>query len=495
MQFREEHMQHVEGLWDRRLSTAPSERPFSANGSRPPKRPNLIFILADDLGWGDLGCFGSLHIRTPNLDRLAAGGVRFTNAYSASPWCSPARIGLYTGKNPGRFTAGLEEPLRTRADGNGIPHDHPTLPSILRTAGYRTAMFGKWHCGWLPWYSPLKIGFETFFGNLDGAMDYFTHIGTLGEPDLFEGETPVEKEGYYTDLISDRAVDYVTSASPDEQFYMQVNYTAPHWPWEGRGDRDVADRIAGDYRNGTHPFPLLHLDSGSLAKYGELVETMDEGIGRILDAVDASGRADDTLICFCSDNGGERYSFVWPFVGEKGDITEGGIRIPFIARWPAAIKAGQCSDSANVLYDWTATFLDAAGTGPDPATPMDGRSLLPWLVDGKPHPNHDLFWRISSQGALRMGQFKYIVDHRPSAMLGNWPRMPGTRHQLFDLSGDGRESANIARHHPELLAQLRAEWERINAELLPYPPDHHSLPRNTAPSMATPTSPAISRPD
>ncbi len=175
-------MQYVEGLWDRRREGSATERPFVSRGTgRPAKRPNLIFILADDMGWGDLGCYGSLHIRTPNLDRMAAGGVRFTDGYSSSPWCSPARIALYTGQNPGRFTAGLEEPLTTRADGNGIPHGHPTLPSRLVDAGYTTAMFGKWHCGWLPWYSPLKIGFQTFFGNLDGAMDYFTHIDTLGQ--------------------------------------------------------------------------------------------------------------------------------------------------------------------------------------------------------------------------------------------------------------------------------------------------------------------------
>ena len=207
-------MQHVEGLWDRRREGAPTEAPFRARaGGRPAKRPNVVFILADDLGWGDLGCYGSLHIRTPNLDRLAAGGVRFTDAYSASPWCSPTRMALYTGRNPGRLPAGLEEPLRTRSDGMGIPHDHPTLPSLLVDAGYRTAMFGKWHCGWLPWYSPLKVGFQTFFGNLDGAMDYFTHIGTLGEPDLFEGETPVDQDGYYTDLITDRTCDWIRSGT------------------------------------------------------------------------------------------------------------------------------------------------------------------------------------------------------------------------------------------------------------------------------------------
>lgn len=483
-------MEQVEGLWDRRLSSAPTERPFSARGARPQKRPNLIFILADDMGWGDLGCYGSLHIRTPNLDRLAAGGVRFTHAYAASPWCSPTRVALYTGRNPGRLRVGLEEPLTTREDWNGIPHDHPTLPSILRESGYRTAMFGKWHCGWLPWFSPLKIGFETFFGNLDGAMDYFTHIDTLGKKDLYEGETPVGMDGYYTDLITDRSVDYINSVAPDEQFYMQINYNSPHWPWEGRGDRDVAERIQAEMRESRMPFPIMHFDGGSLAKYGELIETMDEGIGRVLDALDDTGRADDTLIVFASDNGGERYSFMWPFVGEKGDVTEGGIRVPLIARWTSAFDGGQCATDHNITMDWTATFLDAAGTGPSPDTPLDGVSLLPWLVDGEPHPGHDLFWRITSQGALRRGTMKYLVDYRDRALMGNWPRRPGVRHQLFDLSGDGREHADVAKHHPELVAELRAEWERREAELLPYPPHSPGLPRH-----ATATQSAVSRPD
>jgi arylsulfatase A-like enzyme len=486
-------MEQVEGLWDRRLSTAPTERPFEAKGERPAKRPNLIFILADDMGWGDLGCYGSLHIRTPNLDRMAAGGIRFTHAYSASPWCSPARIALYTGKNPGRFPAGLEEPLTTRAEWNGIPHDHPTLPSLLRDTGYRTAMFGKWHCGWLPWFSPLKIGFETFFGNLDGAMDYFTHIDTLGQPDLYEGETPIGMDGYYTDLITDRSVDYVRNCKADEQFYMQVNYNSPHWPWEGRGDKEVGERIAEDYRLKRVPFPMLHSDGGSLAKYGELIETMDEGIGKILDVLEETGRADDTMICFASDNGGERYSFMWPFVGEKGDVHEGGIRVPFITRWPAAINPGQCADGHHITMDWTASFLDAAGTGPASDTPIDGRSLLPWLVDGEPHPDHDLFWRVSSQGALRRGTKKYVLDHRPRARLGNWPPVPGTRSYLYDLSGDGREHADLSRHEPDLKAELAAEWARIDATLLPYPPNHPGVPRQ--PSHATPTQPAVSRAD
>ena len=472
---------HVDGLWDSRLEGAPDERVFAARGGgRPARRPNIVFMLADDMGWGDLSCYGSLNIRTPNLDRVAAQGVRFTHAYSASPWCSPMRMALYTGRNPGRFPAGLQEPLVTRDEHSGIPHGHPTLPSLLKDVGYRTSMFGKWHCGWLPWYSPLKIGFDVFFGNLDGAMDYFNHLDTRGLPDLYEGEAPVELEGYYTWLIADRAAAYVREQTADEPFYMQVNWNAPHWPWEGPDDADVGDEIARRFATGERS-PLRHADGGSVAKYAELVEAMDEGIGRILDALDEQGLADDTIVVFCSDNGGERYSFMWPFVGEKGDVAEGGIRVPFIVRWPAAIDAGQWSDGISTTMDWTASMLDAAGAMPDPEYPLDGVSLLPWLLDGDEHPDHTLCWRISSQGAVRRGRYKYVVDRRPWSGLGNWPLVPGPRHRLFDIAGDGREHADIADRHPELVAELAAEWERFDAELLPYASDHPGLVENLPP--------------
>jgi arylsulfatase A-like enzyme len=465
------------------------EIPFSSLGEGRPAPPNVVFILADDLGWADLSCYGSGAIRTPNLDRLAAEGVRFTHAYAGSSWCSPTRISLYTGRNPGRLPAGLEEPLRTRVDGNGIPPGHPTLPSLLAGAGYETAMFGKWHCGWLPWYSPLRIGFQTFFGNLDGALDYFEHIGTLGEPDLFEGETPVEMAGYYTWLISDRAVEHVR-AERDRPFYLQLNYTAPHWPWEGPGDEAIGSRIRRDFEQGLTPLPLLHRDGGSLEKYAELVECMDEGVGRVLDALDDSGAAERTIVVFCSDNGGERWSKSWPLVGEKGDLFEGGIRVPFLLRWPEAVAGNQVSGEAHITMDWTATLLDAAGTGPDPGWPLDGVSLLPWLVDGAPYPEHDLFWRISSQGALRRGRFKYLRDRRDRAVMGNWPRRFGRYDLLYDVTVDGREAADVSRHHPELLAELRAEWERIDAGLLPYPPGHPGVPRH-----ASRSGPAVSAAD
>ncbi|WP_206302327.1 MULTISPECIES: sulfatase [unclassified Streptomyces] len=435
-----------------------------------------MYILADDLGWGDLACYGSTAIRTPNLDRLAAEGVLFTHAYAGSPWCSPTRISLYTGRYPTRLPAGLEEPLTTHAEGNGIPEGHPTLSSLTAGVGYRTAMFGKWHCGWLPWYSPLRIGFQTFFGNFDGAMDYFEHINTVGEHDLYEGETPVERVGYYTDLISDRAAEFVAAES-DDPFYVQLNYTAPHWPWEGPHDHEVGREVRRRYDEPWTHSPLMHFDRGALAKYGEMVEAMDAGIGRVLTALANAGKSDNTIVMFTSDNGGERWSKNWPFVGEKGDLTEGGIRVPHLLRWPAAVAPDQVCDKPVSTLDWTATLIDAAGTHPDPGWPLDGLTLLPWLLDGADFPEHDLFWRTSNQGALRRGKYKYLFDKRDRPVLGNWPRWPGDHHLLYDVTVDGREQADVADDHPELLAAMRATWERIESGLLPYPPEHPGVPR------------------
>lgn len=468
------------------------ERLFASNGSgRPAVRPNIVFILADDLGWADLGCFGSTEIATPNLDRLAAGGVRFTHAYAGSSWCSATRISLYTGRYPGRIPAGVEEPLRTRVDGMGIPHDHPTLASLLVDGGYVTAMFGKWHCGWLPWYSPMKAGYQRFFGCLDGAIDYFEHIGTLGKADLWENDTPVEEVGYFTWLISDRAAEFVAAAR-DEPFYLQLNFTAPHWPWEGPGDAEAGARIKADFEAQDEPdaYPLFDMHDGSLAKYGELVESMDTGIGRVLDALDAAGKTDDTIVCFCSDNGGERWSRNWPFVGEKGDLTEGGIRVPFILRWPAAIDRNQVSTEPNITMDWTATLLDAAGTGPAATHPLDGPSLLPWLVENDTYPEHDLYWRITSQSSLRRGRFKYVRDRRPRPVLGNWPLHHGEYDLLYDVTVDGREAADLSPHHPDLVTDLRAAVEALDAQMVPYPPDLPGLPR-----QARAGAPAISQAD
>ena len=434
-------------------------------------RPSFVFILGDDLGYADLGCYGGRAPCSPELDTLAAQGLRFTDGYSNSPVCSPTRFALITGRWQYRLRAGNDEPIASRHRGNsvlGLPPDHPTLPSLLRAAGYTTALVGKWHLGFLPHFGPLKSGYGEFFGPMSGGVDYFTHRDSAGQHDLFDGETETRRVGYLTDLISDGAVDFIERqrdrAAP---FLLSVHYTAPHWPWETREDEAVARSIER----------ISHTDGGSVATYLTMIHHMDEGIGRILRALDASDTAANTLVVFTSDNGGERFSDTWPLVGKKMDLLEGGIRVPYIARWPGRIRAGTTTTQQAITMDWTATMLAAAGVAPHDPFPLDGISLLPVLAEPGAPIARDLYWRMKFRGqkALRSGDWKYLV-------------LDGDEF-LFDLAKDQRERANLARRHPDRLADLRARYAAWEAALPPIPPDASvSIPYTKA-DLALPASP------
>ena len=341
--------------------------------ARPSTRPNFVFILADDLGYADLGCYGGRTSCSPALDGLAAEGLRFTDGYSNSPVCSPTRFALMTGRFQYRLRGGNDEPIASRHRGNpllGLPPGHPTLPSLLRDAGYATALVGKWHLGFLPHFGPLKSGYGEFFGPMSGGLDYFTHRDSAGNHDLFEGEAEAHPIGYLTDLISERAVDFIgRQRGRGAPFLLSVHYTAPHWPWETRDDEVLAKSLE----------KISHTDGGSVETYLTMVRHMDEGIGRILEALARSGAAENTLVVFTSDNGGERFSDTWPLVGKKMDLLEGGIRVPYIVRWPGRVPAGRTTAQLAITMDWVATFLDAAGVAPHPEYPLDGISLLPVL--------------------------------------------------------------------------------------------------------------------
>jgi arylsulfatase A-like enzyme len=403
--------------------------------------PNFVFVLADDLGYADLGCTGAREAVSPTLDGIAGEGLLFTQGYSNSPVCSPTRFALITGRYQYRLRGAAEEPLARRARGSttlGLPPEHPTLPSLLRDAGYTTALVGKWHLGYAPHFGPLKSGYQHFFGPMSGGVDYFSHHDMSGQHDLWEGEAPCRRDGeYLTDLISDRAAAFVEQQPADRPFFLSVHYTAPHWPWETREDAAESARIAGR---------ISHLDGGSIATYRRMIRQMDEGIARIDAALHARGLADDTLFVFTSDNGGERFSDNWPFVGQKMDLMEGGIRVPLIARWPARFGAAR-SATPVLTMDWAPTMLAAAGVAPDPAYPPDGIDLAPLFASPQWQPARDLHWRMlhRQQRALRSGDWKYL-------------RVDGHEY-LFDLARDERERANLAAREPARLAELRARWE------------------------------------
>ncbi|WP_295545928.1 sulfatase-like hydrolase/transferase [uncultured Pseudacidovorax sp.] len=421
-------------------------------------RPNIIFIVADDLGYADLGCYGGRDAPfgkvSPVLDQLAADGLLLTQGYANSPVCSPTRFGMITGRYQYRLRGAAEEPINAKSRGSstlGMPPSHPTLPSLLKDAVYRTALIGKWHLGYPPAFGPLRSGYEEFFGPLSGGVDYFTHCDSRGTHDLFFGEEEKHDEGYLTDLFSHRAVDYVERmAEGDAPFFLSLHYTAPHWPWETREDAGRAPAVKDN---------LFDLAGGNIHVYRRMIHHMDEGIGWIMDALRRTGQLDNTLVVFTSDNGGERFSDNWPLVGGKMDLTEGGIRVPWIAHWPAAIAPGGRSEQLCMTMDWSATMLDAAGVAADPEYPLDGVSLMPVLRDPAATFSRPLHWRMNHRGqrALRDGRWKYL-------------RVDGHDY-LFDIPSDERERANLAPREPARLAAMRQQWEDWNATMPPIPED------------------------
>ncbi len=423
---------------------------------RKSTRPNIIFIVADDLGYADLGCYGGRDAAfgavSPVIDSLAANGMKFTQGYSNSPVCSPTRFALMTARYQYRLRGAAEEPINSKSKGSatlGLPPEHPTLPSLLKASGYRTALFGKWHLGYPPHFSPIKSGYDEFFGPMSGGVDYFTHCANSGDHDLYSGESQAPTEGYLTDLISRRAVDFVTTKR-DAPFFLSLHYTAPHWPWETRDDAELAAEVSRD---------LFHLHGGNIETYRRMIHHMDEGIGWIVSALKRSGQLDNTLIVFTSDNGGERFSDNWPLVGGKMDLTEGGIRVPWIAQWPAVIAAGGVSEQHCMTMDWSATMLDVAGAAAHPDYPLDGVSLAAVLRDPTQKFDHPLYWRMNHRGqrAYRAGDWKYL-------------RVDGNDY-LFNLTNDQRERANHAKHQPERLTAMREDWERWNASMPAIPDD------------------------
>jgi len=421
-------------------------------------QPNILFILADDLGYADLSCYGRRDFTTPNIDRIAANGMRFMQAYANSAVCTASRVALITGRYQYRLAVGLEEPLSSRLPRKlGLPPEHPTLPSILKQAGYRSALIGKWHLGSLPDFGPLQSGYDHFYGFRAGVLDYFTH--KYGPPssdteDLWEGDVKIRQTGYLTNLLGNRAVDIVNGCARSGQpFLLSLHFNAPHWPWEAPGDEAEAQRLTS----------LFHFDGGTQRTYRRMIQQMDLQVGRVLQALDTSGVAENTIIVFTSDNGGERYSDTWPFTGRKTELLEGGLRIPAVIRWPSRIPAGVVSDQVMISMDWLPTLLAAAGTAPDPDYPSDGINLMPWLTQTAAPVPRSLYWRYkyADQQAAREGDWKYLK------ILDNT--------FLFDVVEDPMERANLKERHRNVYDRLVTQWNEWNATMLPLDPQSFTL--------------------
>lgn len=404
--------------------------------------PNVVLIITDDMGWGDLGHHGSTDVRTPNLDRLAREGVRFADFYANGLNCSPTRAGLITGRYQQRY--GIEEPLPNAriAGDRGLTATGHSLPQLLRSRGYATALVGKWHLGYLPQHAPEAHGFDYFFGLKSGYHDFYTHHASDGENDLWENGQRVELEGYSTDLITARAIRFVERHAR-RPFFIDVAYNAPHWPYQ-RPDAPSRSR-----ENARH---LLPRDSATStrADYVAMLERVDRGVGEILAAIDRLGIARNTIVIFTNDNGGEWLANNGPFFNRKSTVWEGGIRVPAIIRWPARLAAGTVTAQVGITMDLTASIVAAAGVDVPPELGHEGINLFPILEGRAPVQERTLFWRATNtarvQRAVRSGDWKLVVD--------------GGHQFVYDLSTDAGERRDLASQRQDVARRL---WLALQA--------------------------------
>ncbi len=430
------------------LAALASPLDADADGVRAPK---VLLILADDLGYGDLSGYGATDARTPNLDRLATQGVRFTQFYANAPECTPTRTALMTGCYPqryrglecaigvgnvGRYDEAIEQANRHAL---GLSVADSVLPRALNAVGCTTAIFGKWHLGYEPRFHPLSHGWDRFFGVIGGNMDYYRHREQSPLPVLFEARTPVEREGYATHLFTDAAVAFLEDQPNDQPFFLYVPYTVPHTPIQTPENPDK-------------PITDATWNQGTRAEYVAMVEDMDRQVGRLLKALDHQGLADETLVIFASDNGGTKLADNGPFRGTKGTLFEGGIRVPCIVRAPGEIKPGTVSERPGMTMDLTASILSWSGAELPAGQPLDGTDLIGQIVDSQPEIKQPRFWRYRrgerTWRAVRDGSLKYI-DLQDGPDRETW---------LFDLEDDPGESRN-------LLDTRAADAKRLHALL------------------------------
>ena len=406
-------------------------------------RPNIVFILADDLGYGDLGCYGCEDVQTPNLDRLATEGVRFTDYYANGAVCTPTRAAFMTGRYQQRL--GLEDAVTYQEMGRGLPEDGQTVADALRGAGYATGLVGKWHLGYDFERRPLQQGFDSFFGFLGGNHHYFQHMDRIGVPDLWLGNESVEREGYTTDLLTAEALAFLAKHR-EQPFFLYLAHAAPHFPWQGPDD---ANKLVEPKKKSWQ--------EGDRETYAAMVERLDQGIGQVLHQLDELGLRESTLVVFSSDNGGHTHSRNAPMRDFKGTIWEGGTRVPCIARWPGHLPAGATTSQVAITMDWTATFRRIAGLGTDPAG-EDGLDLLPILIGDEPTRERTLFWRITNRRSRK------TVEEGRAVRRGSWKFIEEANGEksLFDLGIDVGEAHNVIGQHPDLVLDLTGAldaWE------------------------------------
>lgn len=409
-------------------------------------KPNIVLIVGDDMGYADVGFHGCTDIPTPHLDKLAAGGVKFTSGYVTGPYCSPTRAGLLTGRYQTRF--GHE--FNPGGGDDGLPVSEKTLADRLKGAGYKTALIGKWHLGNLPQFHPQARGFEEFFGFLGGAHDYFNDNGIL------RGKEQIDEPEYLTDAFAREAEAFIekNKANP---FFLYLAFNAVHTPMQADDPR--LKKFSG-------------IEDKTRRTYAAMMSAMDDGIGRVIAKLNSAGLEKNTLVFFISDNGGPTMPGVTingsvnkPLRGSKRTTLEGGVRVPFVVSWPGTISPAKFEQPV-IQLDLHATSLAAAGVQATEDMKLEGVDLLPHLKGDIKTPPHDaLYWRFGTQLAIRAGNYK-LVRYDTTADLDDKPRTTSPA-KLYDLSTDIGEATDLAAKMPDKVKELQAQWDKWNESNVP----------------------------
>ncbi|MFH5884661.1 sulfatase-like hydrolase/transferase [Halalkalibaculum sp. DA3122] len=420
------------------------------------EKPNIILILVDDLGYGDIGSYNEEIDFTPNIDRLTKKGMSFTDFHSNGPMCSPTRAALLTGMYQHRLGGRFEAALSEKKNHEGMPLGVLTISDVLRKEGYATGMFGKWHLGYEQPYFPNNFGFDEFRGLLSGDGDHFTHISRWGKKDWWHNSELNMENGYSVELITDDSIEFIEEHK-NEAFFIYTAHLAIHFPWQG--PEDPPHRKAGK-KYGNNKWGIIKNENNVRPHVKGMIEAIDKSVGRIINKLKELELAKETLVIFTSDNGGythyyqnehkfENISNNGPLRGQKGQVYEGGHRVPMIAYWPGKIRAGTETDETAMTMDFFPTLVELTGSGPIKNQKIDGVSLLPVLLKNEHLPERTLFWKIRDDWAIRMGPWKLVNT--------------GDDKQLFNLSNDIGEKRDISSQRPELLktlVSLYKEWLR-----------------------------------
>ena len=410
---------------------------LEGTGQEKSNHPNIILIMADDLGYGDISCFGSDFIQTPILDKMASEGIKFTDYHANGAVCTPTRAALMTGNYQQK--AGLEGVIFVQTDKRiyGISDSEKTMAEIFKDAGYKTGMFGKWHLGYKPEFNPTYHGFDEFYGYVSGNVDYISHRDGIGIYDWWHNTDLSDDEGYVTDLITDKALEFMED-NKEQPFLLYLPHEAPHFPYQGRNDK--ADRLPGK------DFEAHGSRKDKKQAYKEMVEIMDENIGRVFEKLKELNLDKNTFVLFCSDNGATNLGNNGELRGFKSSLWEGGHRVPAIAWYPSEIKSGQVSANTVLSMDVLPTLTSIANISTEHK--FDGQDFSQTLFANIKLKERPLFWRYRNQFVVRLGEWKYLKIK--------------DEEYLFNLEKDVQESTNLKEIHPVIFENLKLllnEWE------------------------------------